>query len=73
MNKEDNKILNSSLSPRELELLSVLNKGYCFKQSANIMGVKETTAKTLAYRAYKKLGVTNLQSALYEIRNQNLI
>jgi DNA-binding NarL/FixJ family response regulator len=73
MNKKDNKMLNSRLSPRELELLSVLNKGYCFKQSAEILGVKETTAKTLAYRAYKRLGVSNLQSALYEIRNQNLI
>lgn len=73
MKKKDKKFLNTSLSPRELELLRVLNKGYCFKQSAEIMGIKETTVKTFAYRAYKRLGVVNLQSALYELRNKNLI
>lgn len=73
MKKKDKELLNTSLSSRELELFSVLNRGYCFKQSADIMGIKETTAKTFAYRAYKRLGVFNLQSALYELRSQNLI
>ena len=65
--------LKAKLSARELELLTWLNKGHCFKRAAVAMIVEETTVKTLASRAYKKLGVHNLQAALYVARNQNLI
>jgi DNA-binding NarL/FixJ family response regulator len=61
------------LSDRELELLSFLNKGIPFKKCADLMGVSESTTKTLAMRAYQKLGANNLQSALYEARAANLI
>lgn len=61
------------LSPRELELLSLLNKGLTFKQCAELMGVSESTTKTQAARAYQKLGAVNLQSALYEARQAGLI
>ena len=61
------------LSDRETELLSFLNKGIPFKQCAEMMGVTEATTKTLAGRAYQKLGASNLQSALYEARAANLI
>lgn len=74
MLNEKNKVTpKKRLSPRELELFLILSKGYCFKKAAVIMGVKENTTKTFAYRAYKKLGVVNLQSALYELRNKNFI
>lgn len=56
------------LSPRELELLNLLNRGYTFKKCAELMGVGEATTKTQAARAYEKLGATNLQMALYEAR-----
>mgnify|MGYP006199560281 FL=1 len=39
------------LSPRELELLGLLNKGYTFKKCAELMGVSESTTKTQAARA----------------------
>jgi DNA-binding NarL/FixJ family response regulator len=61
------------LSPRELELLQLLNKGYTFKQCAELMGVGESTTKTQAARAYEKLGASNLQTALYEARQAGLI
>lgn len=63
----------AKLSARELELLTWLNKGHCFKRASVAMMVEETTVKTLASRAYKKLGVHNLQAALYVARTQNLI
>ena len=56
------------LSPREIQLLHLLNRGYSFKQCAELMGVSESTTKTQASRAYEKLEATNLQSALYEAR-----
>ena len=61
------------LSRRELELLSLLNKGYTFRMSASYMGVGEATIKTHATRAYQKLGAKNLQMALYEARMAGLI
>lgn len=61
------------LSPRELELLSLLNKGYAFRMCAELMQVSEATTKTQAARAYQKLGASNLQMALYEARSAGLI
>lgn len=56
------------LSPRELEVLTLLDKGCCVREAASMMKIKETTARTLIMRAYKKLEVNNLQAALYECR-----
>lgn len=61
------------LSRRELELMSLLNKGYAFRMCAELMGVSESTTKTHATRAYQKLGANNLQMALYEARMAGLI
>lgn len=61
------------LSPRELELITLLNKGYAFRMCAELMGVSESTTKTQAARAYQKLGANNLQTALYEARLAGLI
>lgn len=61
------------LSRRELELISLLNKGYAFRMCAALMGVSESTTKTHATRAYQKLGANNLQMALYEARTAGLI
>jgi DNA-binding NarL/FixJ family response regulator len=62
-----------NLSPRELELLQLLNKGYPFRKCAELMGVGEATTKTQAARAYQKLGASNLQTALYEARVAGLL
>lgn len=59
---------NFTLSPRERELLTLLNKGAGFRDCSGVMGITVPTAKTLAARAYQKLGVENMQSALFEAR-----
>jgi DNA-binding NarL/FixJ family response regulator len=61
------------LTPRELELLNLLNRGMTFKQCAAQMGIGEATIKTHAARAYEKLGASNLQMALYEARQVGLL
>lgn len=61
------------LSVRELELLTLLNKGFPFRKCAELMGVSESTTKTQATSAYQKLGASNLQTALYEARAGGLI
>lgn len=60
------------LSSREAELLGLLNQGYSFRQGAQQMHIQESTAKTLAARAYQKLGASNLQEALYAARREHL-
>lgn len=60
------------LSSREAELLVLLNQGCSFRQSAERMNIQECTAKTLAARAYLKLGANNLQEALYAARHEHL-
>ena len=62
-----------NLSPREIQLLQLLYRGYPFKKCAELMGVSESTTKTQAARAYEKLGATNLQSALYEARQAGFL
>jgi DNA-binding NarL/FixJ family response regulator len=61
------------LSSRELDVLASLSKGHTFKQCAALMGVSESTVKTHITRIYEKMGVNNLQSALYEARIASLI
>lgn len=61
------------LSVRELELLTLLNKGFPFRKCAELMGVSESTTKTQANSAYHKLGASNLQTALYEARAAGLL
>ena len=61
------------LSEREAELLELLNQGLSFKQSAQRMAIQESTVKTLAMRAYQKLGASNLTEALYAARREHLL
>lgn len=61
------------LSPREHELLLLLDKGLSYKDCARTMGVAETTLKTLAKRACDKLGASNAREALYEARLMGFI
>ena len=60
------------LSEREDQLLELLNQGLSFKQTAQRMGIQESTAKTLAMRAYQKLGASKLPEALYVARREHL-
>jgi DNA-binding NarL/FixJ family response regulator len=56
-----------------MDVLVLLNKGHTFKECANLLGVSESTIKTHATNVYEKLGVSNLQSALYEARVASLV
>jgi DNA-binding NarL/FixJ family response regulator len=60
-------------SGREMDVLASLSKGHTLKQCAALMGVSESTVKTHTARIYEKLGVNNLQSALYEARIASLV
>ena len=48
-----------SLSAREAEVVHWIVKGWSFKEISAEMGISASTAATLCYRAYEKLGVVN--------------
>lgn len=61
------------LSPRELEVLVLANKGLTYSEVANTMGITESTVKSFVRRAYQKLQVTSKTEALYELQRSGKI
>jgi len=54
------------LSPRELELLKLLKRGYTYAEAATMMNVLLSTVQTLIKRIYIKLGVNSRTQAIFE-------
>lgn len=63
----------AELTPREQELLELINRGFTYKQAAQLMNVAESTVKSLSARIYQRLGASNLQMAVYEARQRGLL
>lgn len=53
----------ASLSDRELEIIKLLASGYCQKEVANKLGIKNTTINTHQKNIYSKLRVCTLAAA----------
>lgn len=64
------KEINSPLSPKETEVLSLLADGKSYKMVADRLGVSYTTINTHAKRIYEKLHISSLGEAIaYYYRN----
>jgi DNA-binding CsgD family transcriptional regulator len=61
------------LSPRERELLPLLEGGLRFKQIARELSISEPTAKGYARDLFRKLAVSSRAEAVFEARRQGLI
>ncbi len=55
---------SSSLSCRELDILSALSKGKTNAQIAAELYISEATVKSHLYRIYKKLGISSREEAI---------
>ncbi|WP_432880129.1 response regulator [Kribbella sp. CA-245084] len=62
-----------TLSPRELEVLSLLSTGLSVPAMATTMFVSLSTAKTYVSRLYEKLGATNRANAIMTAMRLGLI
>jgi len=62
-----------ALSPRELEVLSLLSTGLLVSAMAVVMFVSLSTAKTYVSRVYEKLGATNRANAIMTAMRLGLI
>ena len=57
------------LTPRELEILSLISEGYLNKEIKDQLGISENTVKVTTYRIYKKLQVNNRVEAVKKYLN----
>jgi DNA-binding NarL/FixJ family response regulator len=56
------------LSPREVELLLLLGRGYTYQEAAGLMAVELATVQTYVKRIYTKLAVNSRTQAIFEAR-----
>lgn len=63
----------AELSPRELDVLMLLAKGYGAAQAARRLGIAESTAKTHIAKLYRKLGAGNRAQAIMAAMRSGLI
>ena len=63
----------TALTPRELDVLSCLDRGMRFRQVADSLGISQTTAKTHARSLFRKLGASSRSEATYTARCRGLL
>ena len=69
LEKDRLEAMKDELTPRELEVLSILSKGSTNKEIAKALFISEKTVKSHLNSIFKKLKVTQrLQAILYTIR-----
>jgi len=64
---------DTTLTPRELDVLSCLDRGMRFRQLAETLGISQTTAKTHARSLFRKLGASSRSEATYTARRRGLL
>lgn len=62
-----------SLSPRELEVLGLITKGFTYEEIAGLLKVSRNTVMTFVRRIYTKLEVKSKVEAIDEARHQGLL
>ena len=61
-------LTDHGLSPREIELLQLLSRGYTYQEAAELMQVGLGTVQTNIKRIYTKLAVNSRTQAIFEAR-----
>ena len=65
---EPSPALDHGLSPREVELLQLLSRGYTYAEAAELMQVGLGTVQTNIKRIYTKLAVNSRTQAIFEAK-----
>lgn len=61
------------LSPRELEVLLLIVKGFRYEEIARVLGIGAATVATHMQRVYRKLAVNSRSEAVYEATQLGLL
>lgn len=64
---------SEKLTPRELEVLNLLSRGFSFSEIANILQLARPTIATFVKSIYRKLEVNSRSEAVYEASNLGII
>ncbi|MBE3592859.1 MAG: response regulator transcription factor [Thermoanaerobacter sp.] len=66
--------LKKDLTPREIEILKLISKGYSNKEIAQKLFLSEKTVKNHVYNIFKKLDVKDrTQAAIYMLKNETIL
>jgi len=69
----DQETLKKDLTPREIEILKLISKGYSNKEIAKLF-LSEKTVKNHVYNIFKKLDVKDrTQAAIYMLKNETIL
>lgn len=66
-------VLDPGLTPRERQLLELLDEGLRFKQLARRLSISEATAKTHGRNLFRKLGASSRAEAVHLARHRGLL
>lgn len=70
----DHETLKKDLTPREIEILKLISKGYSNKEIAQKLFLSEKTVKNHVYNIFKKLDVKDrTQAAIYMLKNETIL
>lgn len=70
----DHENLKKDLTPREIEILKLISKGYSNKEIAQKLFLSEKTVKNHVYNIFKKLDVKDrTQAAIYMLKNETIL
>jgi DNA-binding NarL/FixJ family response regulator len=70
---EGSYVIDARVTPREVEVLTFLSKGFTIKEIANLMGIKWFTVNDHIKSIYKKLNVSSRAEAAVLASKQGLV
>ena len=74
LHEEKNETLPTiNLTKREIEVLTVLSKGYSYAEAADVMNISIKTLPVHVRHIYKKMGISNRTEMLIEARERGII
>lgn len=63
----------ASLSPREIEILNAISRGFSYAETASMLGITNGTVHTHLKRVYRKLAVHSKTEAVFEANRLGLL
>lgn len=67
------KLFDATLAERELEILTLVAKGFNFSEIGRLLDISTNTVKTHIYRIYRKLAVHSRSEAVFEAKKLGLL
>jgi len=64
---------DGSLTPREVEILRTISRGFSYAETADLLGISVLTVHTHLKNVYRKLSVHSMTEAVYEAGQRKLL